>query len=200
MLPRVNRFILGSMPVSSLTYKRIVLSCLLLFASMSFGVTPKLDSSFVSYRASTPSHGWEAKAPIKRLDLHFDDALGASFEVVVGANAFKSGNFARDVNANKTVFETATYPDIVFRAENLRVDLSKDSQTLSVPGELELHGVMKRLRVPVSLKRGGGLLRASGSFEVLLSDFDMKRPGLFGDVVEDEVNINFEVVLSTGGS
>ena len=68
------------------------------------------------------------------------------------------------------------------------------TRTIVLAGTLTMHGVSRPLELPVSVERTGGSLRATGSFEVRLSDYDMTRPDLFGIKVNDEVSISFDVV------
>ena len=62
--------------------------------------------------------------------------------------------------------------------------------TATFRGTLTLHGVTRPLSFPVKVIRDGAEATAEGSFAVRLSDFEMKRPNLFGNEVKDEVNLN----------
>lgn len=186
--------------------KLICLSLLLslFFLSAAARFEGALDArSYVSYAARTPSHAWEGRAPVEVLRLQFDDEApnrNLDLEIVLEAASFSSGNFARDINARRTVFETGLYPEITFTGKRLSggTDLSKNGEyERELSGTLTMHGVTRELTTPLTLTRRGANLSVSGSFEVLLSDFEMERPSLFGSVVEDSVIISYiiETVL-----
>lgn len=157
------------------------------------------SSSYVSYAARTASHAWEGRAPVESLRLLFGAEAPNSnldLEVILDAGSFTSGNFARDINARRTVFDTELYPRIVFTGKRLsaKTDLSSDGEyTLELSGTLSLHGVSRDIKSPLALTKDGTSLIAEGSFEVLLSDFDMKRPSIFGSTVEDKVTISYHI-------
>lgn len=50
--------------------------------------------------------------------------------------------------------------------------------SLEIEGELQLHGVTRKIRIPLELKLvAGGDLTVQSSFPVTLSDYDIPRPG-----------------------
>lgn len=161
-------------------------------------------SSYVVYAAKTPSHAWEGRAPVESLRLSFNaDAPNTNFdlEIILNADSFTSGNFARDINARRTVFDTDLYPQIIFTAKRLSANtvLSDDGEyALELSGVLSMHGVSRDLKTPLTVTRTEDTLSASGSFDVLLSDFEMKSPSIFGSTVEDRVTISYfiETVLT----
>ena len=160
-------------------------------------------TSYVSYAARMPSHAWEGRAPVKQLSLSFDTNAPnerLKLEIVLDAGSFNSGNFARDINARRTVFETERYPEIVFTGKRLKAATSlseNGDHALELSGTLSLHGVTRDLTTKLTLMKEGVNLAASGSFDVLLTDFSIKRPSLFGSLVEDKVTISYfiETVL-----
>ena len=186
--------------------KLIGLSLLLSFAFFGTAIRTAIrvegtikSTSYVSYAARTPSHAWEGRAPVKGLSLSFNpDAPNEKLdlEIVLDAGSFNSGNFARDINARRTVFETEHYPEIIFTGKRLSAatNLREDGDyVLELSGALNLHGVTRDLSTNLTLTKEGTNLAASGSFDVLLSDFAMKRPSLFGSLVEDKVAISYFV-------
>jgi polyisoprenoid-binding protein YceI len=65
---------------------------------------------------------------------------------------------------------------------------------LQVTGELTLHGVTRRITVPVRVVQQGDGLRASGSLRVKQSAFGMDPISVAGVVkVKDELRIDFEI-------
>lgn len=166
------------------------------------------EQSRVRYHASDPRDAWTGTAPIEALELRFDvaDLRRLRLRVEVPAGAFDSGNFIRDANARRALFEAARFPWIVFEAERAQAadgvpaDLPDGaSRELTLEGMLTLHGVTRPLSPSVRVTRRGDLLTAETSFDVRLSDFDMRRPSLLGVVVDDLVRVEVEIdaILTT---
>lgn len=163
-------------------------------------VTAALEpGSTVTYRAADPRGSFEGRAPVEGLELRFDPAAPqeASLRVVVRPERFASGIFIRDVNAQRTVFETAKYPEASFVLTSAAGPALPEagSVRLSLSGELTLHGVTRPLEVEVQLERSGEALRATGSFELLLSNYGMRRPSFLFWTVDDRVEVRFALAL-----
>lgn len=158
-----------------------------------------LPESVVAYHASDGRDRWSGRAPISSLQLTFDETRlsRTRLVVVVEPAQFNSGNFIRDANARRAVFNTDTYPTITFTATAISADPdtlpSGATRQLLVRGTLAMHGVERGLELPVTVSRDGNRFRASGEFSVLLSDFGMTRPRFFTLVVDDLVRVSFEV-------
>ncbi len=162
------------------------------------------QESFIEYEASDSRSTWQGRAPLETLELTFDsDTLNElSLEATLDPGKFDSGNLIRDANARRGVFETGEYPVITLTAEGVQAETASlavgETETVNLVGTLDMHGVTREVTVPaeVSLTNTGGnrVLRASGNFGVLLSDYDMDRPSFLGTTVADEVTVRFSVV------
>ena len=158
--------------------------------------------SVVVYEASDQRDTWRGRAPLQSLDLTFDsEALATlTLQAVLDPGAFSSGNAIRDANARRGVFETGEYPTIVFRADGVAADTETDALSagdilaVTLGGTLEMHGVTREVSVPAQVTLGNDTLRAEGTLSVLLSDYNMDRPGFLGNRVNDEVTVRFDVV------
>ena len=180
----------------------LVFSSSLCFAS-AFSAAPLsvvlAPESAVVYEASDERESWQGEAPVERLTLRFDDenVREGMLEIAVEPGRFSSGNLIRDANARRAVFETSEYPEAVFRSERIEshYETLPDGATreMRVVGVLTMHGVSKPVRVPVTVTRKGDTLLATGTFEVLLSDYEMTRPSFLGNTVDDAVRVAFEI-------
>lgn len=166
-----------------------------------------LQTSEVRYTGSDEPGSWSGRAPIESLELEFDDAdlTGARLRLEVDPARFDSGNLIRDANARRAVFETHRFSRIVFVSSAVRVggvgpDAARlpdgASRELTVAGELTMHGVTRTVEIPVSVARQGDALGVSGSFALLLSDYAMTRPSLFGRRVDDRIEVAVELVAT----
>lgn len=177
--------------------KWLTLLLFLVTAYAQIGFTPD-PSSFVEYHAADERGAFTGRAPLAEvsLDLDPENLRVADLKVRVHPAEFDSGNFLRDTNARRTVFDTAAYPEIRLEVTRLSTEgnaLSEGLNELSLVGDLTMHGVTQEVRFPLIVRLEGETLSASGEFSVLLSDFGMSRPSFLGWVVEDTVQVRIEV-------
>lgn len=169
------------------------------------------DGSRIAYDASAGRETWQGTATPRLERFAFDDGdvSGLTLEIRVEAQAFTSGNFFRDVNARRTVFEIGEHPEIVFVVARVAQDAAAgEASRLDLPdgaerswllvGALRLHGVERSVEVPVTVERNGDRLAVSGGFELLLSDYEMQRPSFLGRSVDDAVTIRFDLAVALG--
>lgn len=172
-----------------------------------------VEGSRIVYDASAGWETWQGSATPRLERFSFDDAdvTRLTLDVRVDAEDFSSGNFLRDVNARRTVFEISDHREIAFVAERVaRDDAAGDASRLDLPdgaerswrlvGTLRLHGVERSIDVPVTVLRDGDRLAVTGGFSVLLSDYDMSRPSILGRSVDDSVTIRFDLVVALAPS
>jgi polyisoprenoid-binding protein YceI len=158
------------------------------------------SESFVEYDAKDQNAAWTGRAPVSRLEftLNPENLPDSSLTIALEPDNFSSGNFIRDTNADRTLFETGTYPEIVFVSKRIQADVPTlvdgESRELNLAGDLTMHGVTNEVQTVVTLSRTGNTVTASGSFEVKLTDYSMRQPELFGVVVEDVVVVRFNVL------
>jgi polyisoprenoid-binding protein YceI len=156
--------------------------------------------SFVEYDAKDQNAAWTGRAPVSRLEftLNPENLSDSSLTVAVNPDQFSSGNFIRDTNADRTVFEIGQYPEIVFVSEGVQTEANTladgSSAEITLTGDLTMHGVTQEVETTVTLSRTGNTVTAVGGFEVKLTDYGMRQPELFGVVVEDTVVIRFNVM------
>jgi polyisoprenoid-binding protein YceI len=156
--------------------------------------------SAVEYEANDQNDRWTGRAPVSRLEftLATESLRDSELTVAVKPGEFNSGNFFRDTNASRTVFETGTYPEIIFVSKRIQTDapsLSEgESREVTLAGDLTMHGVTKEIDTVVTLTRTGNTVTATGGFEVKLSDYGMKAPTLLNIVVDENVVVRFIVV------
>ncbi len=89
------------------------------------------------------------------------------------------------------VLDGATYPDIRLRA----TDVAAAGEGYDVGVEIRIKDQVRNVRVPVTLVRKEGALKASGEFPLKQSDLGIKpfSIGMGALVVVDEMRIRFDV-------
>jgi polyisoprenoid-binding protein YceI len=92
-----------------------------------------------------------------------------------------------------TVLESAKFPKITFRSVGIS---NVNGANLTVNGDLTLHGVTKRIAVPVTVSATPQLLRATGKYTLKQTDFGITPySAAAGSIkVKNEVVLNFNIV------
>jgi polyisoprenoid-binding protein YceI len=100
------------------------------------------------------------------------------------------------------VLESAKHQKITFKSVSVS-DVNKtsnDNYSFVVNGDLTLHGVTKRIAVPVAATVTPQQLRATGKYTLKQTDFGIKPYSAAGGTikVKDEVVVNFNIVAKAG--
>lgn len=139
-------------------------------------------------------------------------AADGRFEVDLAS--LKTGIGMRDRHMREKSLETSKYPDAIFnllRIVNTDHDTLLDQTpiNLTAEGDFTVHGITKRITVPLKVtymkesgetaKRApGNLLHIEGTFDLLLSDYNIPRPRFMFFKVDDKQRIDIDAVASTG--
>lgn len=141
-------------------------------------------------------------------------------KVVVPEAGASSGSLELDVNAqsltvmdkkpseedkkkiydsmHKEVLESAKYQKITFKSASVSdvKQAGADTYSFTLNGDLTLHGVTKRVAIPVTAKITAQQLRASGKYTLKQTDYNIKPYSAAGGAVKvkNEVVINFDIV------
>ena len=89
------------------------------------------------------------------------------------------------------------YPDITFQSTNVTAKNSgADRYEVKIDGNLTLHGITKRIRIPAVVTLSGNNLRAVGEFSIDRNDFKVKATSAFHGLVrvDDDVKFEFDIV------
>jgi polyisoprenoid-binding protein YceI len=95
------------------------------------------------------------------------------------------------------VLEVAIHPDIVFEASKGTIEkVSEGRLRVEMEGDLTLHGVTRRQRVPAQVLMSGDTLRAQGEVEIRQTDFGIKLVSVAGGALKtkDEVKCSFDLL------
>ncbi|MEK7834099.1 MAG: YceI family protein [Acidobacteriota bacterium] len=99
------------------------------------------------------------------------------------------------------VLESAKHPKITFKSVSVS-DLKQtggDSFSLTLNGDLTLHGVTKRIALPVSLTINAQQLRATGKYTLQQTDYGIKPYSAAGGTikVKNDIVVNFNIVAKS---
>jgi polyisoprenoid-binding protein YceI len=124
---------------------------------------------------------------------------GASF--VVAVNTLKSDQAQRDQHIQTIGLQSATYPKATF---TLSSPIKLPAATLTggvvhdaVTGVFDIHGVSRRLTVPLEMRVSSSALEAVGSLTFPWSEFGMTAPSVGGFVnVSNAATMEFDLRLA----
>lgn len=95
------------------------------------------------------------------------------------------------------VFHPDQYPDITFQSTNVTAKtMAAGRYEVKIDGNLTLHGVTKRIRIPAVVTLEGNNMRAVGEFSIDRDDFKVKATSAFHGLVrvDDDVKFEFDIV------
>ena len=110
-------------------------------------------------------------------DFTVDDAA-----FTVDVSQLKSDDDRRDNKIRTLGLETDRYPEAKFvAAAPIRIPaeaVAGETITIPVDGDLTLHGVTKKVSIPLQVQRDGAQIRLVGSYEFGWADFGMTAPSV----------------------
>ena len=151
--------------------------------TVSFHVNHKM------HRVDGSSRSAEGKAVIEP-----DGKVLAMVRVPVAS--FESGDANRDSHMRETL-GVGHHPFVVFKGVS-SLDAPLDGRPVSprLKGELDFHGVKRRVEVPVSVQPGGdGSVRVRGSLRISLEEYGIDRPSLLFVKIDDQCTIEFDLLM-----
>ena len=95
------------------------------------------------------------------------------------------------------VLEIGKYPEIVYECSGVALNKTGDGQyTVTLNGDLTLHGVTRGQSVTAKVVVTGDILRALGECSLRQSDYNIKLVSAMGGglKVKDEVKLSFDLV------
>jgi polyisoprenoid-binding protein YceI len=141
--------------------------------------------SFVGYRVREELRNIGATTAVGRTTavtgaLEFDGEAVRAVSVEADLRQLRSDNSVRDGQLRRQALETGTYPTASFvLAEPIPVDrVPAERETISADatGDLTIHGVTRRVTIPLQGQIRNGLLVVVGSTNIEFSDFNMAAP------------------------
>jgi polyisoprenoid-binding protein YceI len=175
---------------------------------MSPEVLTVLPESKLWVEGTSTIRGFECKVPEFALKVNTDDG-GAVAKVLAGQKAVRTaeltvpaatidcGNGTMNEHMRKAL-KAEDNATIRFTLSGYDVASGAKGAEGTVHGTLSLGGAEHPVDVTASaIDAGSGAMRVVGSYEVVLSAFDLKRPSLmFGRIkVGDKVQVKFDLVL-----
>lgn len=160
----------------------------------------------VSFTLDAALHSVHGIFQAKATSLEFDRASGRlSGEIQVDAKSGSTNNGMRDRKMHKEVLESALYPEISFRPDQVQGTVaSTGKSSVKVHGMFSVHGVTREIALPAEVEMTPTHWAAAAHFTVPYAKWGMKNPSnLFlhvSDSVEIDLNFAGKVVPAKVGS
>ncbi|MEO7456898.1 MAG: YceI family protein [Gemmatimonadaceae bacterium] len=119
-----------------------------------------------------------------------------SVKVIVASEKMDCGNGTMNEHMKKAL-KVSDNPNIEFKLASYDVARGGEGVTGTLNGLLTLGGVTKPIAIAATGKTEGGALHVNGSYELAMTDYDLKPPTLmFGRIkVRDVVTVKFDLLL-----
>lgn len=170
-----------------------------------YDVTPGADVNLVRFESKAPLESFDGKTRHVSGHVTCDPlALGDSIdvEITVDLATLDTGIDLRNRHMRENHLETDRFPRAVFRGGRLHDAPAAlaEGQTarFEISGQLELHGISRPLRVPVSVTVRGSSLHVITEFPVALADFAIRRPQFLMLKLSDTQRITAELRAAAG--
>ncbi|HEY8217116.1 MAG TPA: YceI family protein [Acidimicrobiia bacterium] len=172
----------------------------------SIGSFADFTSSFAGYRVQEELASIGAKTAVGRtpnVDGSFtiDRKEIPKAEFTVDMSTLKSDEDRRDGAIRSQAIETARFPTSTFTlTKPITLDqLPTEGQKISVDatGDLTLHGVTKKVTIPLQAQRTGNVIAVTGQVDIPFADFDIAKPTSFAVLsIEDHGILEVQLFLT----
>lgn len=151
----------------------------------------------LNFEASVPS--FEEVAAKNNAVTAILNTENGEFAALALVKAFRFKNALMEEHFNENYAESDQHPKATFRGQidGFSFDsLSTSESSTSVNGSLTFHGVTKEINdIPMTLKLVDSKVVLSGTFKVLVSDFDIEIPKIVANKLSNEVKVDFNFEL-----
>ena len=178
--------------------KKHSLFCLLVFTSLFLQAQDKYytKTGKIEFSSKAPMEDIEAKN--KTVAAILDTKTGAvQFSVLMKGFEFEKQLMQQHFNENYV--ESDKFPRAEFKGtitNNSSINYKKDgSYPAKVKGKLTIHGVTRDVETDGLIKVSGGKIDATSSFNVLLSDYNVRIPAIVKDKVSNTIRITVDCEL-----
>ena len=153
----------------------------------------RIDNSIssISYFGTHFLHNWDATNENISGLIELNDNQISKIGVIAKVKDFKSGNSSLDSNSYR-VLDALRIPNIVFRSSEIVDSLD----VINVSGTISFHGIEKDLNVLLDKSTENNNISLTGKFIIYLSDFNVERPSLLLQKINNEIEIQINLIFN----
>ncbi|MSQ29104.1 MAG: YceI family protein [Dehalococcoidia bacterium] len=165
----------------------------------------KGDTTFVGYRIKEVLSNIGSNTVVGRTgdvtgSLMFDGEAITAVDITVQTKTLKSDDDRRDGQLVRGGIQTSQFPTSTFILKQPIAIASVPADGVKVKfdavGDFTLHGVTKRVTIPLEAARQGANVIVAGSLEVVLADYSISKPTAPSVVsIEDKGSMEFQLVF-----
>tara|TARA_B100000212_G_scaffold276469_1_gene215987 strand:+ start:197 stop:721 length:525 start_codon:yes stop_codon:yes gene_type:complete len=149
------------------------------------------EKSFINYTGKHFLHKWSAENKNISGLIQINGESISNIGIVAKVQDFKSGNSSLDSNSYR-VLDALRIPNIVFRSTEIVDSLD----LINVSGNISFHGIEKDLNVLLNKSTQNDNISLSGKFIVNLSDFNVERPSLLLQKINNEIEVQINLIFN----
>lgn len=163
------------------------------------------ENTFAGYRIKEELRGIGSNTAVGRTSdvagsLTFDGKAITATEIVVQTATIKSDDSRRDGTQVRSGLQTAQFPTAKFTLTQPIAIAAMPAEGQKVKfdatGDFTLHGVTKRVTIPLEGARQAGTVVVAGSLEVVLADYSITKPTAATVLsIEDKGLMEFQLVF-----
>jgi len=109
-------------------------------------------------------------------------------------NGFHFPKAKMEEDFNEDYMESARYPRSTFKgiiSGVNKIDFANDGTwPVTVTGDLQIHGITKKISVPGKIVITNGKINATATFSVLLKDYSIKIPSIVSNKISEKIDIS----------
>ena len=153
----------------------------------------RIDNSIssISYSGTHFLHNWDATNDNITGLIELNDNQISKIGVIAKVKDFKSGNSSLDSNSFR-VLDALRIPNIVFRS----LEIIDSLNVINVSGTISFHGIEKDLNVLLYKSTENDNISLTGKFIINLSDFNIERPSLLLQKINNEIDIDIKLIFN----
>jgi len=159
----------------------------------------KGGSNVAEFHAEDTYDSFEGKTSDVTGSIAADPANPATstVQIVININSLDTGNGLRNKEMRERYLETNKFGTAIFKSVSVTgpASIAPNQPTdISVTGDMTLHGVTKRMTIPVRVVLiPDGRIHATSSFKIHMPDFGISVPHNILVTVNDDVPVRLDV-------
>ncbi len=185
--------------------------------SLTFHINDETKRDIVTFTSKAPLETIVGKTGevMGFVTIDLGDVMGSTEgRIEVDLASLKTGIGLRDSHMREQYLETDMFPRTVFEMtrviETTRNTLEDQKPVeLKLEGNFSVHGVSRQIVVPMTVtyireseatggRHPGDLLHIVGTFDILLSEYSIKRPQFVILKLDDKQRIDIDIFAATG--
>jgi polyisoprenoid-binding protein YceI len=115
------------------------------------------------------------------------DKESGEFIIKIPVSAFEFPNKLMQKHFNDSYLETDKYPECIFKG-------IIDNDMAS--GEITLHGVTKKIQLPIIITEDGDKIKINTEFKIALKDHNIKIPRLLFQNIAEEIEVKVSSIFT----